>query len=130
MASRIKLVRGDTRPTLIVTLIDRQLGEPLDMSAVGTTVVMYFRAVGGDEVLATVEGTRLTGLELEDKSITEVSPYDQPGRGGRVAFAWHQTTALDNEPGYYEGEVEVTFPDATIQTVYDKLKFSLREQVG
>jgi hypothetical protein len=31
------------------------------------------------------------------------------------------------EAGDYEGEIQITFVDGTIQTVYDLLKFKLRE---
>lgn len=129
MASRIKLVQGDTRPALIVTLRERQTSQPLDLSQVGTEILMRFRRVGDDEPRATLDGVRLPGIELEDRSISLVPPYDQPGKGGRVTFPW-TTDALAGEPGYYEGEVEVQFPDGTTQTLYDLLKFSMRAQVG
>jgi hypothetical protein len=34
---------------------------------------------------------------------------------------------LQGDPGDYEGEIEITFPDGQIQTVYDPLKFKVRE---
>jgi hypothetical protein len=34
---------------------------------------------------------------------------------------------LLGEAGDYEGEIQITFSDGTIQTVYDLLKFKLRE---
>ena len=46
-----------------------------------------------------------------------------------VAFYWStDPTALDGPPGDYEGEIEINFSDGTIQTVYDPLKFKLREE--
>jgi hypothetical protein len=38
-----------------------------------------------------------------------------------------EPTSLDGAPGDYEGEIEITFADSTIQTVYDLLKFKLRQ---
>jgi hypothetical protein len=44
-----------------------------------------------------------------------------------VVFQWNPTT-LSVPAGDYEGEIEVTFPSGGgIQTVYDLLKFKLRE---
>jgi hypothetical protein len=34
---------------------------------------------------------------------------------------------LQGEPGDYEGEIEMTFSDGQIQTVYDTLRFKVRE---
>jgi hypothetical protein len=34
---------------------------------------------------------------------------------------------LAGEPGDYEGEIEITFSDSQIQTVYDLLKFKIRQ---
>jgi len=34
---------------------------------------------------------------------------------------------LAGEAGDYEGEIQITFADTTVQTVYDLLKFKLRE---
>jgi hypothetical protein len=34
---------------------------------------------------------------------------------------------LQGTPGDYEGEIEITFTDGQIQTVYDVLKFRVRE---
>jgi hypothetical protein len=34
---------------------------------------------------------------------------------------------LQGEAGDYEGEIEITFADGQVQTVYDLLKFKIRE---
>jgi hypothetical protein len=34
---------------------------------------------------------------------------------------------LQGAPGDYEGEIEITFSDSQIQTVYDTLRFKVRE---
>jgi hypothetical protein len=35
--------------------------------------------------------------------------------------------ALDTA-GSFEGEIEITFADGTVQTVYDRLRFKVREE--
>lgn len=107
MAEKIKLVRGDTRPQLEITLTDESDGSAINIT--GATVRMRFRAAGTDTVLSNFTGV------ISDAA------------NGKAVFLWPQG-ALDVEPGEYEGEIEVTFPDTTVQTVYDVLKFKLREQ--
>lgn len=108
-ADKIKLVQGDTRPTLICTLTDENTGDPINIT--GATVLLKFRRVGATALTATITG-----------SVTN-------GAGGVVAFFWtDDPTALDGPPGEYEGEIEITFSDGSIQTVYDLLKFKLRSE--
>jgi hypothetical protein len=108
MTEKIKLVQGDTRPALICTLTDETTNAPI--SIVGATVVLKFREVGSETLKATIPG-----------SITN-------GALGQVAFYWASVpTSLDGDPGDYEGEIEITFSDGQIQTVYDPLKFKLRQ---
>lgn len=108
MSEKIKLVQGDTRPTLICTLTDDTTGLAINLT--GATVRLKFRRVGSTTLTSTIIG-----------SVTNPT-------GGVVAFFWSsQPTSLDGPPGDYEGEIEITFSDGTIQTVYDPLKFKLRE---
>ena len=109
MAEKIKLDQGDTRPQVKVTLTDDVTGEPVDVT--GATPRLKFRAAGGT-LLSTITGTVLDGP------------------AGVVVFLWGDGT-LDVDAGDYEGEVEITFSDGTgggVQTVYDALKFRVREQ--
>lgn len=124
MSEKIKLVQGDTKPALIISLTDENSGEPIGIS--GSTTRMYFRAAGSTTILATLTGTLLAGRVEEDGSIDTDAPYDVPGSGGRVQFNWGATD-LTQDPGNYEGEIEITFSDGTIQTVFDLLKFRLRQ---
>lgn len=107
MSESIKLVRGDNRPQVKVTLTDDTTGNAIDIT--GATVRMRFRAAGTDTVLATLVGTVTGGIT------------------GDAVFNW-PVGALDVPEGAYEGEIEITFADTTVQTVYDVLKFKLREQ--
>jgi hypothetical protein len=108
MAEKIKLVQGDTKPALVCNITDEITGNAIALT--GATVLLKFRAVGSTTLTSTVTG-----------SITD-------GANGQVAF--YPASApemLAGEAGDYEGEIQITFVDGTIQTVYDLLKFKLRE---
>ena len=105
MSDVIKLVQGDTRPQLRVTLTDETTGEAIDIS--GATCVMFFRAMGETGILDTLNGVVTSGIN------------------GQVVFAWNANTLAGAE-GDYEGEVQVTFPDNTIQSIYKPLRFRVR----
>lgn len=108
MAEKIKLVQGDTKPAIVCRLTDDTTGLPLGIT--GATVRLKFRAAGATTLTATVTG-----------SVTD-------GANGEVVF--YPASApemLQGSPGDYEGEIEITFADTTVQTVYDLLKFKLRE---
>lgn len=124
MAEKIKLVQGDTKPALVVSLTDETSGSPIGLNT--TTVRLYFRAVGQDTILATLVGTLLVGKVEADGTITSTAPYNTPGTGGRVQFSWGAND-LNQDAGDYEGEIEITYSDGTKQTVYDLLKFKLRK---
>ena len=107
MTEKIKLVQGDTRPQVQVTITDETTGEAVDIT--GATVLMKFRKAGTTALLDTLTG------------------YVTDGANGIVVFVWNPTT-LDVDAGDYEGEVEVEFDSgAGTQTVYDVLKFKVRE---
>lgn len=108
MTEKIRLVRNDTRPALVCNITDENTQQPINIT--GTTVRLKFREVGSDTVRATLLG------QVSD------------GPNGQVAFyPASQPQMLSGEAGDYEGEIEITFPDGQIQTVYDLLKFKLRE---
>ena len=125
MIDRIRLVRGDNLPQILVALRENETGTPIDVT--GATPRLKFRFAGSATLSATLVGTLLPGVELEDGTIDYSPPYDLVGRGGRVMFQWGSAD-LDGPPGMYEGEIEITFPGGAVQTVYDKLKFTVREQ--
>lgn len=124
MTEKIKLVRGDTRPQIGVSLKDQDTGQAINVS--GGTVRMLFRPAGTTVLQATVPGVLLVGIDQDDGTVSSAPPYDVAGAGGRVAFLWAPGD-LDCDPGDYEAEIEVTFSDGQVQTVYDVLKFKLRE---
>ena len=108
MSSPIKLVQGDNRPYIKLTLTNSD-GTALDVSSVLTTVVVKMRAVGSTTLIATLSCSKPNG-----------------GADGVVQFNFPAAT-LQIAAGSYEGEIEISF-NGEIQTIYDKLKFSVREQ--
>jgi hypothetical protein len=107
MSSRINLVKDDNRPEIEITLTDQSNGNPIDVSA--ATVVVKFRKEGTDTILAELSCTNVSG-----------------GTDGKVKFKFPGTT-LDVEAGNYEGEIEITYAGGDKQTVYELLKFKVRE---
>jgi len=107
MAEKIKLVSGDTRPQIKVTLTDEHTGNIIDIT--GATCLLKFRAAGETTLIDTMTGVVTNGI------------------GGEVIFLFNANT-LEVEAGDYEGEIEVTFPNGGgRQTVYELLKFKVRE---
>lgn len=125
MADKIYLVQGDTKPQIKCVVSDETSGQLIDLS--GSTVVLKYRAAGAAEVLATLPGLLLPGVEEADGTINLNAPYNIDGAGGRVVFV-PTLAATEQQPGAYEGEIEITFADGSIQTVYKLLKFTLRAQ--
>ena len=127
-SDRIKLVQGDTRPQIKVVITDDATGAIVDVS--GGSVRLKFRASGTTVTLFTLTGYLQSGIEDANGNVTlslSGQAYAVPGSGGRAAFQF-LTGQLNVDPGSYEGEVEVTFSDSGIQTVYTPLKFQIRAQ--
>jgi hypothetical protein len=108
MTEKIRLVRGDTKPAIVCNLTDQNTGSPIGIE--GATVRLKFRESGADQLTATVIGV-----------VTD------PVNGQVVFYPSSAPEMLQNSAGDYEGEIEITFQDGTIQTVFDLLKFRVRE---
>ena len=108
MPDVIKLVKGDEKPIIVLTLTDDVAGGALDLSVSSTVVTVKFRAVGSTTLLSTISTTKLDG-----------------GTTGKVQFDF-SGGVLDVDAGAYEGEIIVTYA-TDVQTVYDTLRFRLRE---
>lgn len=108
MTERIKLVQGDNRPVIVLTLTDEADGTVLDLSLPTTVVHVKFRASGSDQVLSEIPCTKPNG-----------------GADGKVEFKF-ANGELDIDPGLYEGEIYINWA-GEIQTVYDVLKFKVRD---
>ena len=117
----INLVQGDTKPQLNFTLRDSATaiaGKTLDeddsstwaiINLTGVVIELKFRAINSTTILNTVAC-----------GITSAT-------GGTCYMIW-PADSLDVAAGIYEGELQLTMSDNTVQTIYDKLKFKIREQ--
>ena len=111
MAS-ILLVQGDTRPQIQVTISRSNSTEVVDLRTAST--VLRFRKEDTTTVLTT-----LTAITADPDSLAEGICVFQFGDGD-----------LDIDPGDYEGEVEVTYADGAKETVFEVIKFIVREDFG
>ena len=114
----IKLVTGDTKPTLSIQIRDAATaasGKTLDendettwapVNLTGATVKLRIRALGETTVKSTLTC-----------SVTD-------GTNGKVATDC--PTGTLSTAGTFEGEIEVTDSSGGIQTVYDLVKLQVR----
>lgn len=109
MSDVIKLVRNDTLPTIKLQLKDEFTSLPIDLSAVGTSAQVKFREVGTTTVLSTISCSIVDG-------VNGIIQFDFSGG------------ALNVEPGSYEGEVQLSFSGGGVQTLFDVLKFRVRDE--
>ena len=116
----INLVANDTKPEINLTLKDSNTAaagltlDPDDSATWGIiditdpTVTVKFRALGGSTVLDTM-------------TCVKVVPEN-----GTCYMAWGSDT-LDVAAGTYEGEISLTYDDGGILTLFDRLKFKVRD---
>ena len=101
-------VQGDTGPQLRLTFTDEDTNTATDLT--GATVKMHFRASGATTV-------------LYSKTL-----YVNPGSpAAGIAIVNWATGDLDHDAGTYYGEIEVTKASGHIETIYDTIRFNLRE---
>jgi hypothetical protein len=103
----IRLVEGDEKPLIVLTLTDDITGTPIDLSLGTTSVSVKFRKAGTTTLLSTISCSKLSG-----------------GTTGQVQFGF-SGGVLDVDAGAYEGEVVVDY-NGTVQTVYETLRFTVR----
>jgi hypothetical protein len=102
------LVQDDVGTQVKATLTREDDGLAADLS--GATVVLKFRAKGTNTILSTI-GCISSGTQLED---------------GEAVFQF-TNGQLSVEEGKYEGEIEATFTDGRIESVFEKLDFYVRQ---
>ena len=116
----INLVKGDTLPELNLTLRDSNAAAsgytldaddpttwaPIDLT--GATAKLKFKALGATVLKSTI-------------TMTLQAPYTE----GKAFMQW-PVGVLDTA-GTFSGEVEVTYASGAVQTVFDQLKFKVRE---
>ncbi len=116
----INLVAHDTKPEVNLTLKDSNTaasGLTLDPDDSTTWAVIdisdpiirvKFRSLGSSTVLDTM-------------TCIKVAPYTD----GACYMPWNADT-LDVSAGTYEGEIELTYTNGAIWTIFDRLKFKVR----
>jgi hypothetical protein len=117
----INLVAGDTKPEINLTLKDSNTAaagltlDPDDSTTWGIidisdpTVTVKFRLLGGSTVLDTM-------------TCVKVAPYTN----GACYMPWGADT-LAVSAGTYEGEISLTYTSGGILTLFDRLKFKIRD---
>ena len=105
MAS-IKIVQNDTKPILEFTIT--QEGSPVDLT--GATVKFYMK--NNDTGSVKINGAAC--------SISDAV-------NGKCRYVWQSGDT--NTVGTYLAEVEVTFPDSSIQTGYKQMVIIIRDDI-
>lgn len=108
MATSFNYVQGDTGPQIKVTLVDEDTNTATNLT--GATATLHFRAAG--------ESTILFSRNLFIQSDTATS--------GIAILQW-QSNDLNQEAGTYEGELEVVRANGLRETLYETLRFRIRE---
>lgn len=105
----IYLVQGDTGPQIKITLTREGTGAAVDLS--GGTARLKVRKKGSASTLFTLTSSDI-GDNLEN---------------GLLYFSLDGGQLATITPGKYEGEIEATFSDAIVETVYEKVDIVIRE---
>tara|TARA_B110000977_G_scaffold188402_1_gene256600 strand:+ start:845 stop:1180 length:336 start_codon:yes stop_codon:yes gene_type:complete len=108
MATSFNYVQGDTGPQIQVTLVDEETNTATNLT--GATVTLHFRAVGETTVLFS------RALYINPDTATT-----------GVAIVQWQTSDLDRDAGTYEGEIEIVKASGLRETLFDTLRFRIRE---
>lgn len=101
------LVQSDTAPQVKAVITRSDTGAVVDMT--GATVRMYFRAKTSTNVLFTS---------------TAANVGDNFSNG--IAVFIFTAGQLSQPEGYYQGEIEITYSNGTVETIFDLLSFYIR----
>jgi hypothetical protein len=105
------LVAQDTAPQVKATITREDDGAAVDLTAGGTAVVkLKFRKKGTTSILFT-----LTGLNTPSTNYAK----------GIVLFNFGGND-LKIAAGFYEGEIEITYANSSVETIYELVNFQLR----
>ena len=108
MSTSFNYVQGDTGPQIKLSFTDEDTSTASDLT--GATVTLHFRAAGETTVLFSR------------------AAYINPGTASAgVAVIQWQTNDLNQEPGTYEGEIEIVRSTGLRETIFEILKFRIRE---
>lgn len=107
--STIYLVQGDTGPQIKLTVTREDTGYPVDVS--GGSALLKVRKKGSSTLAFT-----LTSQDVGDNFENGVCLFSLSG--GQLATI---------DAGNYQGELEITLSDATVETVYEEVDIVIRE---
>ena len=102
------LVQNDDKPDLVFTITD-SAGDPVPLS--GSTADFHFSATGS----GVLKNSGHTGCTNTDEA------------GGICKYEW--TSGDLDTIGPFEGEVQVTYPNTKVQTVYAIFEFEVRDEL-
>lgn len=105
----IYLVQGDTGPQVFITVTREDTGTAVDVS--GGSAKLKVRKKGTDTVSFTLTASDI-GSNLEE---------------GKLYFSLDGGQLATIAAGNYEGEVELTLSDATVETVFERVEIVIRE---
>ena len=103
------LVQGDNGSQLKVVLTRDDTGAAVDLT--GATVTLKFKKRNNSNVLSSINSSVVDAAYLE----------------AGIAIFFFDSDDLDISSGDYVGEVEVTFSNGYIETVFEQLEFLVRE---
>tara|TARA_B110000977_G_scaffold199903_1_gene288643 strand:- start:1474 stop:1803 length:330 start_codon:yes stop_codon:yes gene_type:complete len=102
------LVAKDNAPQVKATITREDDGAVVDLT--GATVYLKFRKKGNTTTLFTITGVN-----------DPATNYPK----GIVLFNFG-TNDLNIAAGFYEGEIEIIYPNTTVETIYELVNFQLR----
>lgn len=105
----IYLVQGDTGPQVFINVTREDTGTAVDVS--GGSAKLKVRKKGTDTVSFTLTASDI-GSNLEE---------------GKLYFSLDGGQLATIAAGNYEGEVELTLADATVETVFERVEIVIRE---
>ena len=108
MPDIIRLVKGDERPVITVTITDDETGSAVSLA--NATAQVKFRKKGATTTLSTITG-----------------PLISSGTTGKFSFLFNNGELTNVDAGAYEGEIVITFQGGQVHTAYDLLDFRVRE---
>lgn len=103
-----QLVQNDQAPQIRAVLTRDNDGSVINFS--GGSCALKFRAKGASTLLFTLSAADV-GSNFAD---------------GIAIFSF-SNDQLDIDAGYYEGEIEITYQNGNVETVYEVLDFYLRD---
>jgi len=107
--STIYLVQGDTGPQIYISVTREDTGDAIDVS--GGSARLKVRKKGSTALEFTLTAADI-GSNLEE---------------GNLYFSLDGGQLATIASGNYEGEVELTFSDGVIETVYEPVNIVIRE---